>query len=94
VSLALDLNMGHVSPQFHLWYNNLFEMVSNGQVNLPARVSKWQSLGGFREQPKESPRIVSQVWADIVVEEVSTLPAQPTVPPEAPEFRTIQMVMG
>jgi hypothetical protein len=48
MSLVLDLTSGHLSPQFHLSYDNLFETVSNGRVNPQACVSKWQTLGGFR----------------------------------------------
>jgi Reverse transcriptase (RNA-dependent DNA polymerase) len=48
VSLVLDLETAHVSPQFHLRYDNLFETVSPGRVNPQVRMSKWQKMCGFR----------------------------------------------
>jgi hypothetical protein len=48
VSLVLDLEMAHVSPQFHLRYDNLFETMSSGRVNPQAQVSNWLKLCGFR----------------------------------------------
>jgi hypothetical protein len=48
VSLVLDLETAHVSPQFHLRYDDLFETVSSGRINPQAQVSKWQKLCGFR----------------------------------------------
>jgi Reverse transcriptase (RNA-dependent DNA polymerase) len=82
VSLALDLNTGHVSPQFHLRYDNLFETVSDGRVNPPARVSKWQSLVGFQETTNKPQKGVSRAKADI---DVGTLGPLPVTPPELPE---------
>jgi hypothetical protein len=82
VLLALDLNTGHVSPQFNLWYDNLFETVLDGRVNPPARVSKWQSLAGFQETPKKPQKGVSMAKANI---DVGKLDPQPVTPPELPE---------
>jgi Reverse transcriptase (RNA-dependent DNA polymerase) len=82
VSLALDLNTGHVLPQIHLWYDNLFETVSERRVNPPARVSKWQSLAGFQKTPKKPQKGVSMAKADI---DVGKLDPQPVTPPELPE---------
>jgi hypothetical protein len=48
VSLVLDLETAHVSPQFHLRYNNLFETVSPGRVNPQVCTSNWQKMCGFR----------------------------------------------
>jgi hypothetical protein len=47
VSLVFDLQTAHVSPQFHLWYDNLFETVSTGRINPQAKQTNWQRLCGF-----------------------------------------------
>ena len=47
VALVLDLETAHVSPQFHLKFDDLFETVSPNRTNPAARISKWQSLCHF-----------------------------------------------
>jgi hypothetical protein len=86
VSLVLDMTTQNVSPQFHFRYDNLFKMVSNGQVNPPAQVSKWQSLGGFWEQPNKPHKGVSVIHTNIDLGEVCPQPVMPPALPEPPEI--------
>lgn len=44
VALVLDLATAHVSPQFHLKFDDLFETVAKGKVNPQAHRSHWQEL--------------------------------------------------
>lgn len=47
VALALDLETAHVSPQFHLKFDDLFETVAKGKANPAAHRSNWQRLCHF-----------------------------------------------
>jgi hypothetical protein len=86
VSLALDLNTAHVLPQFHLRYDNLFETMSDRQVNPPARVLKWQSLAGFQETPNKPQKGVSMAHANIDVGKLNPHPVTPPALPVAPDI--------
>jgi hypothetical protein len=44
VALVMDLETAHVSPQFHLKFDDLFETVSPTRVNPQARNLSWQKL--------------------------------------------------
>ena len=47
VSLVLDITTGHVSPQYHLKYDEAFETVSERRINPLAHRSNWQQLSGL-----------------------------------------------
>ena len=48
-SVALELNphTGHVSPQFHIIFDNFFEMISNKPTDLDAPEPDWKYLSSF-----------------------------------------------
>ena len=46
VSLVLNLDTGHVSPQYHVQHDNFFETVRPGAYN-PKTASSWQRLAGL-----------------------------------------------
>jgi Reverse transcriptase (RNA-dependent DNA polymerase) len=70
VSLVLDLETAHVSPQFHLRYDNLFETVSPGRINPQAQLSNWQKLCGFRgSKPRSTAPTRTEVTIPVGVEQ-------------------------
>jgi hypothetical protein len=81
VSLVLDLQTAHVSPQFHLKYDNLFETVSASRVNPQAQISKWQEMCGFRGNKPIAPLAKDMV----VPESIATAQTGPPVPDNIPE---------
>ena len=54
VALALDLTTAHVSPQFHLKFDDLFETVAKGKVNPKAHQSNWQQMCHFTKATAET----------------------------------------
>jgi hypothetical protein len=52
IALVLDLTTAHVSPQFHLKFDNLFETVSATRQNAQAQKSSWQQLCHFGSERK------------------------------------------
>jgi hypothetical protein len=54
VALVMDLETAHVSPQFHLKFDNLFETVSPTRVNPQARKLAWQKLCHFGKSVKKA----------------------------------------
>jgi hypothetical protein len=78
ISLVLDLETAHVSPQFHLRYDSLFETVSPGQINPQAQVSNWQKLCGFRG-PKPRTNVVPRA---VVPDPVGVEPPDPAGDPD------------
>jgi hypothetical protein len=88
VSLVLDLQTAHVSPQFHLRYDNLFETVSPGRINPQAKLSIWQKLCGFWGNNKsEIPVVALPVISDRRVDAAEgTIGAKEQHPPVMPEI--------
>jgi hypothetical protein len=54
VALVMDLATAHVSLQFHLKFDNLFETVLSTRSNSQAQNSLWQGLCHFGPQEKNS----------------------------------------
>ena len=56
VTLVLNLRTGHVSPQFHLKFDDFFEMFQDKPTNLDAPKPEWKYLSGFavRKGPAKS----------------------------------------
>ena len=56
VALVLNPRTGHVSPQFHVKFDDFFETVQSKDTDLDAPDPQWKYLSGFAErknQPKE-----------------------------------------
>ena len=56
VALVLNPRTGHVSPQFHVKFNDFFETVQKKFTNLDAPEPEWKYLSGFaiqKGQPKQ-----------------------------------------
>ena len=49
VALVLNLQTGHVSPQFHVQFDDFFETV-RPSANNPETISKWQQLAGITDE--------------------------------------------
>ena len=47
VALVLNLCTGHVSPQFHVKFDDFFEMVQDKPTDLDAPEPEWKYLSGF-----------------------------------------------
>ena len=47
VALVLNPRTGHVSPQFHIKFDNFFEMVSDKSTDLDTPEPEWKYLSGF-----------------------------------------------
>jgi hypothetical protein len=57
IALVLDLTTAHVSPQFHLKFDDLFETVSLTRQNAQVHKSTWQQLchfGGEKRKPSSA----------------------------------------
>ena len=65
VALVLNIETGHVSPQFHIKFDSKFETVKAG-VGVPK--SKWQSQCYFDSDAKRSQEKESATKADAMVE--------------------------
>jgi hypothetical protein len=52
ISLVLDLTTAHVSPQFHLEFDDLFETVSATRQNSQAQKSSWRQLCHFGSEKR------------------------------------------
>jgi hypothetical protein len=52
VALVLNLATGHVSPQFHVEFNDLFETMRPSAGNRPPK-SSWQQKAGFLDSEKD-----------------------------------------
>jgi hypothetical protein len=52
ITLVLDLTTAHVSPQFHLKFDDLFETVSATRQNSQAQKSLWQQLCHFGSEKR------------------------------------------
>ena len=55
VALVLNLRTGHVSPQFHVKFDDFFEAVQTKDTNMDAPEPQWKYLSGFtiqKGQPK------------------------------------------
>jgi Reverse transcriptase (RNA-dependent DNA polymerase) len=50
VALVLNLQTGHVSPQFHITFDDNFETIRSGSL---VPISLWQSKTGFRKAPTD-----------------------------------------
>jgi hypothetical protein len=63
VALVLNLSTGHVSPQFHVKFDDLFEMMRPSSGNCPPP-SLWQQKVGLLDAEKD-PKSASQVTVQV-----------------------------
>ena len=59
VTLVLSLQTGHVSPQFHVKWDNKFETVRKSLGN-ESPLSKWQEECGFRARTSQGSQRLEQ----------------------------------
>ena len=57
VALVINPRTGHVSPQFHVKFDNFFETVQDKSTNMDAPEPEWKYLSGFavKKGPTEPP---------------------------------------
>ena len=82
VALVLNPRTGHISPQFHVKFNDLFETVQRKSTDLDAPEPEWKYLSGFaiqKGQPK--PRTIGHLSGILAPRRGPTtapIPATPT----------------
>ena len=50
VALVLNPRTGHVSPQFHIKFNDFFDTIQKKATDLDAPEPEWKNLSGFAIQ--------------------------------------------
>ena len=66
VTLVLNPRTGHVSPQFHVKFDDFFETVQDKSTNMDAPEPEWKYLSGFAVK-KGSPEPVGRGVTDRLI---------------------------
>ena len=82
VALVLNPRTGHMSPQFHVNFDDFFETVQQKSTDLDAPDPKWKYLSGFAIHKGQPRQIAKEPLGDLVVPRrgptTAPLPAAPT----------------
>jgi hypothetical protein len=90
VALVLDLLTAHVSPQYHLKFDDLFETVSPSGTNSQAHQSSWQQLCHFGKGKQIKTRRTEAATITPRQGNVSDHANSPTKPPGNTDATIIQ----
>ena len=102
LTLVLNLRTGHVSPQFHLKFDDFFETVQDKSTDLDAPEPEWKYLSGFtvkKGRPEPAGRgipnsLIAPRRGPITVTNSSSTPETMDTPAEPPEEPTIPDANG
>ena len=97
VALVLDPRTGHVSPQFHVKFNDFFETVQDKSTNMDAPEPEWKYLSGFavKKGPPEptgrgiTDRLIVPRRGPMTMNNSSSTQGTVTPPAEPPEESAI-----
>ena len=82
VALVLNPRTGHVSPQFHVKFDDFFETVQQKSTDLDAPDPEWKYLSGFAIHKGQARPIAKEPLGDLIVPRrgptTAPLPAAPT----------------
>ena len=98
VALVLNPRTGHVSPQFHVKFDDFFETVQDKSTDMDAPEPDWKYLSGFavkKGRPEPAVRGITNSWITprrglITMTNSSATPGTVDPPANLPEEPTIQ----
>ena len=88
VALVLNPHTGHVSPQFHVQFDDFFETVQKKPTDLDAPEPEWKYLSGFAIQRGQPMSSAKGPLGDLIApRRVPTMSIPPTLPPAEPAIQ-------
>ena len=91
VALVLNLRTGHVSPQFHVKFDDFFKTVQKKPTDLDAPEPEWKYLSGFAIQKGQSKSSATSPLGDLIAPRRGPTTAIPTAfPPAEPMMQQPQ----
>ena len=91
MELVLNPHTGHVSPQFHIKFEDFFETVQKKPTDLDAPEPEWKYLSGFAIQRGQPKSCAKGPLGDLIApRRVPTMSIPPTLPPAEPAIQQTQ----
>ena len=85
VALVLNPCTGHVSPQFHVKFDDFFETVQKKSTDLDAPEPEWKYLSGFAIQKRQPKPSANGLLGDLIAPQRGpTTSIPPALPPTEP----------